>query len=468
MKKLKLLTILLVFILIWALSAPIKTALALDFEPNDIISDGDLQEYDSMDLNSIQEFLNNQGGILKNLQTADNLGIVRSAAEIIYNAAQTYKINPKWIIATLQKEQSLVTNPTPSQKNIDWAMGYAICDSCSMDDPALMMFKGFGVQIDRATNRIRYYYDHPAEFNFRMGKLCSVDGRDVLPFNQATANLFNYTPHLHGNLNFWTIWNRWFAKIYPDGSLIRIEGQNEVWLIENGERRLFWSKIALKSRFDETKIVDVSRSDLLRYNEGYPIKYPNYSLLKSATSKVYLIVNNEKKEIESDEVFRTIGYNEDEIINVTDEELSYYQDGRQITLNSLYPQGALLQDKKTGGVYYVEDGIKYPIWSKEILAINYKKSYKITKVSAEELDKYVTAANGVKLHDGTLIKQNDDSKVFVISNGQRRWIANESTFNQLGYNWTEIVTVNEKVLSLHPQGEDLDLVLPSENKIATY
>jgi hypothetical protein len=220
------------------------------------------------------------------------------------------------------------------------------------------------------------------------------------------------------------------------------------------------------TRFADAKIIEVSKNDLQRYEIGYPIKYANYSLLKSLTGKIYLIVNDEKKEIESAEVFRTIGYNEDEVIAVTDEELSYYEDGRKITLDSVYPQGALLQDKTTGGVYYVEDGIKYPIWTKDILNINYK-NYKLTKVSSAELDKYVTAANGVKLKDGTLIKLAADSKVYVISNGQRRWLANESTFNQLGYNWSDIITVNDKVFSLHPQGDDLDLIISKQAKIAT-
>lgn len=442
-----------------------NTALALEFSPNEIISNGDLLEYDSMDLAAIQEFLNYQNGILKTYRTRDYFSIDRTAAEIIYNASALYKINPKWVLATLQKEQSLITNPSPSLYNLDWAMGYAVCDSCSVDDPQVQLFKGFGTQIDRATWRIKYYYENPDKFNFNVGQLYNIDGQDVLIYNQATANLYNYTPHIHGNYNFWLIWNRWFAKIYPDGSLLRQEGQGGVWLISNGQRRPFWSKTALISRYDETKIIDVSRNDLQRYLIGYPIKYPNYSLLKSPASNVYLIVNNEKKLIASDEIFRMIGYNPEEVIEVTNEELAYYNEGRTITLNSLYPQGALLQNNTTGGVYYVEDGIKYPIWSKEIMTANYK-DYHLTQVSEDELNKYITAANGLKFNDGTLIKTATDSKVYVISNGQRRWIVNEQTFNQLSYKWPDIYTVSDKITSLHPLGQEIDLLLPSDSQIA--
>ncbi|MBN1325930.1 hypothetical protein JW977_03035 [Candidatus Falkowbacteria bacterium] len=441
--------------------APFGQLLAFEFDPNDIISDGDLTDFQSMNLSAIAEFLNNQNGVLKSLITPDNYGVQKLAAEIIFNAAQTYKINPKWILATLQKEQSLITNPTPSQKNIDWAMGYAVCDSCSIDDPQVAMFKGFGTQVDRGTWRIRYYYDHASDFNFLPGKSSIVDNQTIVPYNQSTANLYNYTPHLHGNFNFWNIWNRWFAKIFPDGTIVKQTGDSKIYLIANGKRRLFWSNLALTSRYANAKIIEISKNDLLRYEEGYPIKYANFSLLRSPANKIYLIVGNEKKEIESDEVFRAIGYNPDEIIDVTDEELGYYLEGRKITLTSLYPQGALLQDSKTGGVFYVEDGIKYPIWSKDVLNINYNKKYSTIKVTTEELDKYVTAANGLKIRDGILIKSPSDPKVYVISNGQRRWVANENTFISLGYSWTDIFDVTDKVLSLHPQGENLDLLIPT-------
>ena len=466
MKKIKIITMLALFCLLASQQLGLKPVFAFEFDPNQIITDDDLNDFDSMDLAAIQEFLNNQDGVLKNYRTTDSFGIQRSAAEIIYNAAMAYIINPKWILATLQKEQSLITDPNPTQRDLDWAMGYAVCDDCTTDDPDIQKFKGFGMQVDKAAARVRYYTDHPNQFNFQMGKLVSVDGKDVLPFNQATANLFNYTPHLHGNYNFWNLWYRWFAKIFPDGTLVHQVEDTVVYLIQNGQRRAILSKSVLNSRFDPLKVIEISQNDLQRYQIGAAIKYPNYSLLKSPAGKIYLLVNNEKKEIESEEVFKTIGYNPEEVIDVTDEELASYEEGRKITMDSVYPQGALLQDSKTGGVFYVEDGIKYPIIAKEILNNNFSK-YKLTKVSALELDKYVTAANGMKLKDGTLIMVKGNNKVYVISNGQRRWIANESTFNQLGYKWKSIITVSDKVASLHPEGGMLDSLVVDNAQMAS-
>ena len=61
------------------------------------------------------------------------------------------------------------------------------------------------------------------------------------------------------------------------------------------------------------------------------------------------------------------GYNPDEVVMSTQAELAFYKEGREITESLLYPTGALVQNKDNGGVFFVEDGIKYPIMSKEIL-----------------------------------------------------------------------------------------------------
>ena len=96
-----------------------------DFDYNVIISDEEAQDFDSMTLVQIQEFLRSKNSYLQNyfftgynpgpgeLITMDeNLRLAytraRSAAEIIYNASIEAKINPKFIITTLQKEQGVI------------------------------------------------------------------------------------------------------------------------------------------------------------------------------------------------------------------------------------------------------------------------------------------------------------------------------------------------------------------------
>jgi len=424
-----------------------------DFDPNYIISDNDLTDYTSMDLNEIQNFLENKKSSLASYKTKDANGSIKMAAEIIYEAAQEYKISPKYILVTLQKEQSLIENNDPSQYNYDWAMGYARCDDCDPTDPRIVIFKGFGNQVDRGTWRQRYYLDNKDEKTWikHPGETYKIDGYLIVPKNQATANLYTYTPHYNGNYNFFKIWKRWFIRLYPDGSLLQVKGEPGVWYIQNGYKRPITSKSALISRFDESKILTVSKNELDIYPIGKEIKFPNYSLLKSPDGAIYLLVDDKLRHIDSMDIFRTIGFNIEEVEKITKKEVDAYAKGKPITIKSVYPLGALLQDKTTGGVYFVKDGIKKPIWSKEIME-NRFPGRKLTPVSPEELAKYPTG-DPVKFKDGELVVSASSPAVYIISNGFKRPIVSGEVFEKLGYKWKNIIRTTDRSLEIHPTGE---------------
>lgn len=429
---------------------------ASQFDPSFIITNSDIEDFESMSLKEIQDFLKSLNSFLSLYVTEDAYGTVRSAAEIIYNAARTHYINPKWIITTLQKEQSLVTaQETPIQDRLDWAMGYAVCDSCSKDDPAIQKFRGFGKQVDRAAARTRQYLITPHAFNFKAGGTYTISGETVTIKNQATAALYIYTPHLHGNLNFWRIWSRWFSTYYPNGTLVQVAGEPGVWLIEDGRKRAITSKAVLVSRFDPSAIVTVSPTDIASYPRGFDIKFPNYTLVQeSSTGIKYLLVNDQKKSFENEEVFRRLGFNPDEVEIATNSELALYKEGSTITLTSAYPLGQLIQDTSSGGVYFVQDGVKHPIVSREIMKHNFPL-HTIIKGDPATLQGFQTGQK-VIFKDGKLIKSSDSPVVYVISEGKKREIANEETFLRLGYRWNDIITTTPEALAIHQTGDTLN------------
>lgn len=421
------------------------------FNPHYIISDHDLLDYNSMSLQDIQEFLDKQTGILATFVTPDIDGVPKTAAEIIYRATQEYQINPKVLLVKLQKEQSLLTDDDPSERQLDWATGYAICDSCSKDDPRLQKYKGFATQVDYGAGSMRYYYDNPNQFQMQVGQSITIDDEQITPQNQATVNLYIYTPHIHGNQNFWKLWQKWFAKNYPDGTLVQVTGEPGVWLIHNGVRRPITSRTALTSRFDENKIIQITPVDLEKYEIGRPISIPNFSLLRSPSGIIYLLIDDKIRALESDEVMKQIGFSPDEVLDVEWEDIQELKLGAMITASTIHPRGVLLQDESTGGVYWVENSQKHPIWSGVLIKTNFPDK-KITPASPEELAAY-QLAEPVGFDDGELVKSFDDPTVYVISNGKKRPIASEGAFNSLGYAWDRIVSVESQVLEIHETGE---------------
>ena len=72
-----------------------------------------------------------------------------------------------------------------------------------------------------------------------------------------------------------------------------------------------------------------------------------------------------------------------------------------------------------------------------------KNNYKwenVRIVSAMELNAVPDYSTATITAD--LIKLSDNPMVYVIENGKKRWIKTAEDFNRLGYDWTKIASVN--------------------------
>jgi hypothetical protein len=452
MQKIFIITI--IFYLLFATAGPVLAV----FDPEYIISDNDLVDYSRMSANDIQNFFNQFPGALKDYQTKDIDDQLKPASEIIFNAAVRHQINPQVLITLIQKEQALVTKKAEKPTQYDWATGFAAYDNRR----PVNKFRGFAIQVDRAAWRLRYFLESSWEFVFRPGQTYKISGKLITPRNLATAALYNYTPHLIGNKLFWQIWQKWFANTsgpFEEGSLVRAIGDKGVWLIQNGERRPFRSKNVFLSRFNFNKVKEVSLKELEKYPIGKPVEFANYSLLQAPNNGIYLLVDGMKRPIVSEKVFKEIGFNLEEVIKVDWDDLSSYQDGPPIT--TPYPTGALLKDRSSGIIYWVKDNIKQPILIPEIIEINFPYT-KVISVESKKLDG-LALAEPVKFRDGTLLKAKNSPTIYFIVNGRRCPISDPETFEALGYQWKEVITVPENVLELHELGEKIELASDLSN-----
>jgi hypothetical protein len=227
------------------LAAPAFAADAV-FNPLYIISDATWRS-PSMSVADIQAFLDDQPGPLKSLVTTDyvtpggtnNYGIpwtagmpAKSAAQIIGEAAQYWNMNPKVLLATLQKEQSLLAyyvgmkvtrhrsdgsdyTYTYTQKDIDdrlrKATGYGIYEGSTNTYP------GFGNQV---FNSARGYSQFESRYDWVPGMATAVQllstGADttIIPLNAPTYGLYKYTPYFPQSL-FWNVYVHYFEDPAP-------------------------------------------------------------------------------------------------------------------------------------------------------------------------------------------------------------------------------------------------------------
>jgi len=205
---LKIRYLLLVGWLISALSGVIllEPSPAKAFNPHNLISDAEFLDWQTLDADGVQSFLNTKGGTrLRNFREGG-----RSAAQIIAGAARANGVNPFVILATIQKEESLIESNTNFDYRVRWAMGYGICDGCDANDPDLQKYAGFTKQVYDGTWQLKHNYNLAAgRSDYRVGNTMVIDGTAVHFDTRATAALYRYTPHLHGNENFVRFYNQY-------------------------------------------------------------------------------------------------------------------------------------------------------------------------------------------------------------------------------------------------------------------
>ena len=171
------------------------------FDRSDVVSQTNFRGGNAMSAADIQAFLNRQPGALKSYTGKDHFGVTKTAAQMIAQESVRFNINPKIMLATLQKEQSLLTVARPSQTQLDWALGAGKADTFTTTS-----MKGFGNQIYWGAQK----FDKNAR-DWYPGRTEPVDGTSQACNNEGTFAQYRYTPHYTGVTSFWTIFWRYFG-----------------------------------------------------------------------------------------------------------------------------------------------------------------------------------------------------------------------------------------------------------------
>lgn len=172
-----------------------------------------------------------------------------SAAQIIYNTAQQYQINPQVLIVLLQKEQGLVTDTWPLPSQYRTATGYGCPDSTGCD----ATYYGFTNQVTWSgkmfhaimTSSPTWYSPYVQGNNYiQWSPNTSCGGATVNITTLATQALYDYTPYQpnssalaagygrgdscssNGNRNFYLYFNDWFGSTFGNSYYTCHNGSN--------------------------------------------------------------------------------------------------------------------------------------------------------------------------------------------------------------------------------------------------
>ncbi|MBC9936600.1 MULTISPECIES: LGFP repeat-containing protein [unclassified Leucobacter] len=252
---------------------PAQAAPVEGFQPGNIITDGLFYDGRAMEPSEVQSFLNERvprctigdpgrlpGAVYGNNRVAAqclrNFSMAtqskpanpycaayagtasESAAQIITKVGQACGISQKVLLVMLEKEQSLISDSWPFQRQLDVAMGYDCPDSGpnygANCNPAQI---GFFNQVYKAAWQLKVYKAQPNSYNYRPYQNNNIlwhpnpgcGTSQVYIENSATAALYIYTPYrpnqaaldagwgtgdacsTYGNRNFYNFYKGWFG-----------------------------------------------------------------------------------------------------------------------------------------------------------------------------------------------------------------------------------------------------------------
>ena len=228
------------------------------FDAGNIISDTIMSNKDTMNIQQIQAFLDSKNAC-NNTNTymaawyphlqytirdgrficmAQDSFNGQSAAQIIWQVAQDYSINPQVLIVLLEKEQGLVTDTWPNNIQYRSATGYGCPDTAPCDS----QYFGLANQLRQAANLFRNvlnggWSNYPVGYTYVQYNPNAACGGSVVNIqNRATSALYRYTPYqpnqsalnagygtgdscgAYGNRNFWMLFTDWFGSTQQPGA----------------------------------------------------------------------------------------------------------------------------------------------------------------------------------------------------------------------------------------------------------
>lgn len=158
---------------------------------------------------------------------------MKSAAQIIYDVAKEYSINPQVLLVMVKKESLVWGDNWPLKYEYNTVMGYG----CPDNAPCNEMYYGFYNQVQKAAWQLNYYREHPNAYRYKPQQNNNIQyhpnvacgTKQVYLENIATTSLYIYTPYTpndaalraypgtgddcssYGNRNFYMFFREWFG-----------------------------------------------------------------------------------------------------------------------------------------------------------------------------------------------------------------------------------------------------------------
>ncbi|MFH1509289.1 MAG: hypothetical protein ABIE68_03940 [bacterium] len=436
--------------------------LAATFNPNNIVSNNEYTNSSSMNPDQIEAFLRSKGSGLAGM-AVDAIGGRKRVSQIFYDAAKYYRISQQFLLAHAQKEQSAITTSNLSSGALRHLMGYgSVSEFGGVFNQINYAAKQFRRYLDNPGNynyKVNVRRTTQDGVSVKPANSATAGLYNYTPVAGAPAGTKDTVTGNGGNFLFWKIWISYFDATHPNGSLLKDSPEGIVYYIDNGKRRaIITDNLFAYRQFSERNVIEVSSTELQKYPERTMLLYPDGTLIQlDGQGAIYVVEHEKRRGVTSRDVFDSLGYNFSRVMPINQAEYNSYGDGALITDKNTrkHPDGALVKTADSGAVFLISGGKKQPV-SDRIVFENRFRWQDIITISTAEMNRYATGPN-VLLQDGTLFAD-ESGHIFVMENGKRRHIGSPSIFEGLGYNYGQVKRIPNWIVLLHPGGDPINSI----------
>ncbi|OUE31656.1 hypothetical protein BFL35_04215 [Clavibacter michiganensis] len=429
---------------------PAQAASGADFDPGMIISDAEFYDGDAMSPGDIRTFLRARvpscasGYVcLKDFvqSTPARAGDSRcssldasrlSGGDIVYWVGRACGVSQAALLVLLEKEQGLVTDSTPSDRQFRSATGYGCPDTAACDST----YYGFFNQVYNAAHQFKVYQSTPSRWNYQAGRSNRIlwhpnadcGSSQVTIRNQATAGLYIYTPYQpnaaalrnlygtgdscssYGNRNFWRLYTDWFGSTSdgPVSSFVKVATDDSVYLVSGGQKHPVTDYGVYQTLSALGGISTVGRSYLDALATGVPAS----ELVRDpADGTISLVQDDRRHDFSSCDLVASYGYSCSAAVPL--------DPGQLRAVPQAGAMSAFFTLPGDGTAYLLDGGVKYPVssWS-ALVALNGGSSAYVAEMRGAVGSRYATGH--VALEPGTLVKSASSADVYVVDGLNRK------------------------------------------------
>ncbi|MEZ7821420.1 MAG: hypothetical protein QMB51_03880, partial [Patescibacteria group bacterium] len=106
------------------------------------------------------------------------------------------------------------------------------------------------------------------------------------------------------------------------GAILQNDKTKELWYVKSGEKCLIATKEIYNIKYPGKLIIKSNDKELSQFTEGLPEKLQDGTLISGLKGgPVFIVSNGERREIQSKELFNDLGYDEKNIIKISDDAL---------------------------------------------------------------------------------------------------------------------------------------------------